>query len=285
MGTTNKVSSLILTIILVASSLLLLPLANAQSINKPSAPEFTLRIADHSYDVPPTTTSYTDPYTGKTTTSTQPGYHVTNRTIEVKIKNQPFTPYVDADGNSINLYYNISVKPHYGGNWIYYPNSYGETYPASNSEYTIREFGFGGYADTVSPQIGYVKPGGEVDFRVQMQIGYYKNVWISIGDSPFAGGLVPTFFGENSQWSNAETIIIPDGSVTTSTPNPTSTSNFTPTTSPTPTITPIATDTNGDSANLITLPLEIFVIIVAVVVLLAMALSVLFFRRHRKPVT
>ncbi len=206
--------------LLAASILLMAEPVSAQTIPTPSTPEFTLRIADHSYDVPPTTTSYTDPYTGKTTTSTQPGYHVTNRSIEVSIKNQPFTSYVDADGNTVNLYYNISVKPSHGGDWTYYLNSFGEKYQASNSEFTIVEFGFGGYSDTISPEIGYVTPGGEVDFRVQAQIGYYKSVWVSIGgsDSPFAGGMVPTFFGESSQWSNPQTIKTPEA---TTAPSPT----------------------------------------------------------------
>ncbi len=201
-----------IAVVLAASLLLIAKPIDAQSTPVPYTPEFTLRIADHSYDVPPNTTSHTDPWTGNTTTYTQPGYHVTNRSIEVSIKNQPFTPHVDAEGNTINLYYNISVKPRYGGNWTYYPNSYGETYNASTSEFTIREFGFGGYADTVSPQIGYVTPGGEVEFRVQAQIGYYKNIWIPFpgSDSPFAGGYVPTFFGESSQWSSTQTIKTPD---------------------------------------------------------------------------
>ena len=216
----NKFFTFSLVVMLTAFVLLTTDPVNAQTIPIPYPPEFTLQIADHSYDVPPATTSYTDPYTGITTTSTQPGYHITNRSIEATIKNQPFTPYEDANGNTINLYYNISVKPRYGGNWTYYPNSYGETYQASDSEYTIREFGFGGYTDTVSPQIGYVTPGGEVDFRVQAQVGYYKYVWVSIAgsDSPFAGGFVPTFFGQNSQWSNTQTIRTPEATIS---PSPT----------------------------------------------------------------
>jgi hypothetical protein len=44
-------------------------ITHAQS--KPSVPEFTVKLVDNSYDVPPTQT--TDPYTG---TKTIPGYHV-----------------------------------------------------------------------------------------------------------------------------------------------------------------------------------------------------------------
>ena len=134
------------------------------------------------------------------------------------------------------MFYNISVKPHYGGNWTYYPTSYGETYPASNSEYSVRNFVYGaydnggyargGYADTVSPQMGYVSPGGEVDFRVQAIFGYYHNEWVSMGgpDHPLLGGEVPMFTGESSDWSHTQTITIPETSASTS-PTP----NLTPT--------------------------------------------------------
>jgi hypothetical protein len=209
-----------IAVILAASVLLMNESVNAQTIPIPHPPEFTLRIADHSYDVPPTTTSYTDPYTAKTTTSMKPGYHVTNRAIEVRIKNQPFTPYVDTESNSVNLFYNISVKPHYGDTWAYFPTSYRENFPASNSEYTIIEFGYGGVMDIVKPQIGYVTPGGELDFRVQAKIGYYKEIWVRWpgSDSPFAGESVWIFLGQNSQWSNLETIKTPEA---TTSPSPT----------------------------------------------------------------
>ena len=217
MGNISKGFAVFIILIIAMSSLSLLMFkpANAQSTTKPTVPEFILRIADHSYDVPPMTTSSIDPYTGKTTTQTQPGYHVINKTIEVTIKNQPFTSYTDANGNKINLYYNISVRPHYSGNWTYYPISNGETYTASTTEYSTRNFIFGayanggyahdGYADKVSPQIGYVAPGGEVDFRVQAQIGYYNFDVI-----PFGSSAVEGFVGENSGWSNSATIKIPE---------------------------------------------------------------------------
>ena len=63
------------------------------SISKPSVPEFSVRIVAYPYDVPPETTTTIDEYTGKETTTTQPGYHVENKSIEITIKNQPFTPY------------------------------------------------------------------------------------------------------------------------------------------------------------------------------------------------
>lgn len=56
------------------------------SIPTPSVPEFTLKYVDNSYDVPSSTTTTTDPYTGEQTITTEPGYHVANETIEVTIK-------------------------------------------------------------------------------------------------------------------------------------------------------------------------------------------------------
>ena len=69
------------------------------SIPKPSVPEFTLKYVDNSYDVPPKTTTSTDPYTNEITTTTIPGYHVENRTVEAVIKN-----------NVGASYYNFRIK-------------------------------------------------------------------------------------------------------------------------------------------------------------------------------
>src|SRR3990172_3290742 len=101
----NKKFVLLLILILTASSLTAVNLANA-SIPKPSVPEFTLKLVDSSYDEP--TTYSTDPYTGKQVT--HEGYHVESRTIELKIKNQPFTPFLVEEGTAkwtAYLQYNI----------------------------------------------------------------------------------------------------------------------------------------------------------------------------------
>jgi archaellum component FlaG (FlaF/FlaG flagellin family) len=109
------------------------------SISKPSVPEFNVTIVSYPYDVPSKTTTTIDEYTGKETTTTQPGYHVENKSIEIIIKNQPFTPYnltkytyyyrdfekngsIDGsytvDNNkTVNFYFNVQVKGHFGENW------------------------------------------------------------------------------------------------------------------------------------------------------------------------
>jgi hypothetical protein len=165
MDSTNKGFSLLLVVILVVSSLIMIESAFAQSIPKPSVPEFTVKLIDHPYDVPSSTTTSTDPYTGKQTITTYPGYHVQNRSIEVTIKNQQFTPYSIDNQNTLYLFYNVSYKGHYAGDWTYYPSgSYSRNsdavtrIPQSTSDHTVVPFS----APTE----------GQMDFRVQAQIGY-----------------------------------------------------------------------------------------------------------------
>jgi hypothetical protein len=188
----------------------------------PSVPEFTVKLVEHPYDVPP---SYSiDPYTGENVTNQ--GYHVYNRTIEVSIKNQPFTPYTDVNGHSISLYYNVSMKGHYGNTWNYYlHNRYQDYLPASGSSYTVVSFTLG-----ASFREGYfvlggfpsdIPAGGEVDFRVEALAGFYsyyrENWW-------FMDVYQVNFNGVESGWSNTQTITIPETSTSTSpSPNPTPT--------------------------------------------------------------
>ena len=53
MGSIGKGLSLLLVVILVGSSLIMVESASAQSIPKPSIPEFTVNLIDSSYDIPP----------------------------------------------------------------------------------------------------------------------------------------------------------------------------------------------------------------------------------------
>ena len=183
-------------------------LASAESsIPKPSTPEFTVRLAGYPYDVPPVTSA--DPYAGENVTYS--GYHVDNKTVEVTIENQPFIPYTDSFGNSVNLYYNISLKEHYENNWTYYPhNTYQVDYlQASGSNYTVVSFNLtasfrDGYFG-LSGLSGGIPAGGEVDFQVQALTGYY-----TYSREP----LYPMdvydvkFTGQSSDWSNTQTVTI-----------------------------------------------------------------------------
>ena len=63
MSGTSKGFSLPLVVILAVSSLIMVESAFAQSIPKPSVPEFTLKYVDNSHNVLPI--YGVDPYTGK----------------------------------------------------------------------------------------------------------------------------------------------------------------------------------------------------------------------------
>jgi hypothetical protein len=200
----------------------------AQSIAKPSVPEFTLKFVDNSYDVPPT--YGIDQYTGEKVI-TSPGYHIDNRTVEFTIKNQPFTPHADASGNDISLYYNFRFKGPYGDNWAYYPYTgrlYGQYtgfFPdtsASKSDYTVISVSLRSLNSPDSPT--KISTGSNVEFQVQAIIGY-----IEVNHTGLSAGNFYNFTGERSDWSNSQTIFISESQ--TPTPSPATT----PTSSPLPT--------------------------------------------------
>ena len=209
MNPIRKSLALILILIIAISSLSLIIVkpANAQTIPKPSVPEFTVNLADHSYDVPPKTTSTTNSYTNKTTIITHPGYHVKNVTIDVTITNQPFQNTVD--GNATNLYYAIQTKAHFA-NWTYDSPDIYNLQVQSNSSYTVISF--------PTYQAGY-----QVDFRVAAVLGFYFDALVTYtGGIPFPDTL---FIDKTSDWSRTQTFTMPS-TTTTITPNPTAPASF-----------------------------------------------------------
>ncbi len=216
MGTTHKSLALTLILLMALSSLILITAvkpANAQTIPKPSVPEFTLRYVDHSYDVSPTTTTTTDPYTGKITTkTTREGYHVDNRTIDFTIKNQPYIKNANTTGYwASGLFYNFRFKGHYENetNWKTCPAPSGnfDTYfQASNGTETVISLRL--YQLAADYQIhGFAKTGDEIDFQVQALVGHEKSLSTAIA-----------FQGERSDWSPTQTITVGETAVTS--PNP-----------------------------------------------------------------
>ena len=212
----RKNAALVFILILTLSSLIMV--AASSAIPKPSVPEFTLTYVVQSYDVPPT--YGVDPYTGENVTI-QSGYHLENRSIEVSIINQPFSPYNDANGNYIRLYYNVSYKGHYANNWNYYPNWRG-WYPASSSEFTVIDFSSGGnnmssYTSSSNAEVGTTLSSGvELDFRVQAIIG---NVTIiDRGRIQFGELYDYILIGESSDWSSTQTLTIGESQTPSSSP-------------------------------------------------------------------
>ncbi len=209
----RKYVSLIIIAILALSSLITIRPASSQ-ITKPSVPEFTLKLVHHSLDQPAISTI--DPYTGENTTIA-PAKHDEWTSTVVTIKNQPFTPYKDSNGNQIELFYNVRSKGHFSEIWVErYTAEEGYPIP-SNSAYTIIDY-------VVDYPVN-----AQIDFQVQALIGY--NTRITDAWTPYGEEYHYVFNGESSGWSNTQILNFGDGSTTT---NP----ETTPSSSPTPTVSP-----------------------------------------------
>ena len=207
----GKRIALLFVVILTLSSLIALKSAPASAVPKPSVPEFTVSQVDRSYDVPVTTTYSTDPFTGQQITHRSGGYHVENKTIDVTIKNQPFTSTDLGNGSVIQLYYSVRAKGHFG-DWSDASSTNGYTFKrvlASTSDYTVVTL------IRSSEYMGWDIPdGGQEDFQVKAQAGYNYLY--------YGGHILPlgTEFEtiEESSWSSTQTITIGQSDSTT-TPN------------------------------------------------------------------
>jgi hypothetical protein len=203
----RKNATLMIITVFALSSLVMVGSVFAQSIFKPSVPEFTLEYTDNSYDVPPQPTSSTNPYTNKTTTTTISGYHVKNQTIKLSIKNEPYP--TDIEGNKTSLTYLIQIKPHFSEDW---ENALQTSQaPADGEGFTVNSF-----------QANY-EVGDQVDFRVQAILEYEHTVYkftrlpvfgSEVGWYPFN----VTDVYDTSEWSPTQTLIIPKPSPLPSTP-------------------------------------------------------------------
>jgi hypothetical protein len=171
------------------------------SAPKPSVPQFTVRLVAYPYDVPTTTTTKIDQYTGKEIITSNQGYHVENRSVEILINNQPFTPYTDDVGYEINLYYQVRIKGHFGEDWEYFYDKYqASDFPhplQSNSEYTL-----------LSLPADYPND-AQVDFQVEAILGYYYDELAGRPILPLYALRAIAF----SDWSNTQTLTINDENV------------------------------------------------------------------------
>jgi hypothetical protein len=304
----QSIAPFALLIILIAYSILTIQYANAQSIPKPSIPEFKIKYVDNSYDEP--STYGIDPYTGKNVL-TKEGYHVQNKSVELIIKNQPYNSYRNENGSLVWLYYNIAIKGHFEQwttqNWesqainskTYdsYPTGY---LPSSESEFTVKTYGLEGdngtdtaykyrtptyntpfYYGHYSYTLGNISAGGQVDFRVQAIIGYSTRINTTSSGPPI--GLEPgesyhyyIFTGQTSDWSNTQTISIPADTPLNSSPTPTSSSSSTPNVTATPT----STVNNGSSESFLLITTTAALVVIAA--LLTVIIFLLFFMRKRR---
>jgi hypothetical protein len=245
MGRISKSFTLILAAILAVSSLMIVESASAQAIPKPSVPQFSIKYFDNSYDVPPT--YGIDQYTGKTVIIKE-GSHVDNKVVEFTIKNQPFTPqFYPSFSTNTSLFYNIEVKGHYTNTWTEVYSSSTFTYTPgwnNNNVYTWYDYPVQSNSEnSVLSLLANYPNGSKIDFRVQAIIANVTQIWLPNflpdygmryhGPSDFTQKMAWTS-AYPSDWSNIQTISIPDGSLTVSTsasltPSPTLTLTVTPT--------------------------------------------------------
>ena len=264
----KKKFTIVIILSLVASSLLLAESTYAQSATKPPIPEFTLRYVDNSYDVPPT--YGTDPYNGKTV-MTDYGEHVDNRTVEIIIKNKPFTSFNDSNGNVINRFYDVRYKGAYTENWnTMFANQtqsiwVGQTNPYIKYGYALQEYS-ASYTTIFYQLTWQIPTDGQMDFQVEALEGYtyqtFHDGHILFGVAGFA------FCGQESGWSNTQTLTFGNNTAIASSPNPmTNPSLSTPTIPITPeptenqTITPQQPNTGSSKVLGLAFSLEQFAII------------------------
>jgi hypothetical protein len=277
MDSINKTAPILLILILAAnSSFIILQSASAQSTPNPSVPEFTLKQVDNSYNVAPTITSTTDPYTNKTTTTTIPGYHVENKTIEAIITS-----------NLGASYYNFRYKPHYIENWTYYPFNP----DAGSSAYTLADSYSVPFkaSDLVNTTLALyfipqsIAPNSQIDIQVQALYGNFDaDPYGHI--MPLPGGPTYDFYfrGETSGWSNSQIVTVGE-SLASSIPSPTTTLKPTAHQTAAPTATPASTATSGDTTSgTISLPTTTFALFIAAFTGLFVGLLLLLIYRTSK---
>ncbi len=210
----SKLATLLFIAALVLSSLVMVGSVFAQSISEPSIPEFTIEYVDHSYDVAATTTSTINPYNNQTATTTAPGYHVQNMTIDLTIKNQPIPSSIE--GNKSYLLFYVRLKGHYGDDWIY-PHTAINAYPVqSNSDYTVISFPTSYDATTIyGENIDYLQAGDEIDFQVKAILAYGYNFSLCVAFPIYSYDYVGV---ASSDWSETQTLTIEESQTQTPIP-------------------------------------------------------------------
>lgn len=276
----NRVFAVALIMVLTASALSVFE--SAEGATMLSVPDFSLRYENHSYYVEPT--YGVDQFTGERV-KTGGDDNVFNNSVVLTIKNPAFTPYTDADGNRVGLYYNVSWRGHFGGNWTYYSTHFGHyifDYNAifddeqkyflesSYSSETVLVFGL--YSNDKSAYydgpIWDVTEGGQVDFRVQAFTAYFVQEQSQLVGVPAWKPYYTVFnLVSESSWSNVKTVTI--GNIQASPPPVTETpvpqiwpSDF-PSQFPPATITPSNTHSELFGLGWMQVALAVLVVVVA----------------------
>ncbi len=215
----RKVFSVFLFVLLLSGLFFagFISVGEVQAVSKPSVPQFSVKLIDDSYDVPPTQT--TDPYTGETIT--QLGYRVNKISIRIEIKNLP-------DG----VYYRVQYKGHYEESWTTITSQWhtgfwsNDFVSASKSTYTDVYLSFDSGSSYKLPPSG-----ARLDFRVQALYAG-RETWPEISPEGKETGwhyskLVETQAGD---WSSVQTLTLTyetseSSSQTTTSPPPSAATN------------------------------------------------------------
>jgi hypothetical protein len=212
MGRISRTFGLFLTLIIAMSCLALLTVKpiNAQTtvptsspipIPMPSVPEFTLQLVGPPYEV--NTTYYEDENTGQIVTEI--GYINQYSYLEIKIKNQPFTPFIgDEHGNMVQIQYNVRIKQsNETNNWVEVYSPYNGYPIQSNSDptTTIMIPIEGGLISSLGSIAGT-----QSDIQVEALAGYVHRmvVWSPNFGAPYV------FNGTESGWSETQTVSVPE---------------------------------------------------------------------------
>ena len=163
---------LVLMLLLVAS---LFPMAKL-STGAPSTPEYTVHYVNDGLD---------------------------KRRIEVIVKNQLFTPYIDEDGNRVDLYYFVRYKGHFSdwGDDSLNVSLGGASVATHDSSYTILTITISGFGWTWDSL-------GLVDVEVKAFLGYSKTLYQSYDHIfPLFPYTIYVSHGE-SAWGYTQTVYI-----------------------------------------------------------------------------
>jgi hypothetical protein len=248
----TRTITITLILIMTASTIIMIQSASvAVAVPTPTVPEFTMQIIAHPYDVPPV--YETDQYTGKSVIS-QAGYHVENKSIQVQIKNQPFS--YSFNGTTYHLYYGVRVKGHFGSEWVeHYSNYEAISWAKQNTmSYTKGQF-VGGIQQSnsdytmLSISASDYPNDAQLDIQVMATVGHDSQKFINenwhLMDFTVWGHYEPAVAVDTtSDWSNTQTINLSSGEATisqsTASPVPPPTQQTPP---PSPTAEPTQTPT------------------------------------------
>lgn len=221
---------LLVVSLFISSFVIALPSSAQVGVTTPSDPVFGVEYMFWPSVIP---ASYgVDPSTGKAVL-TQWSYTVYSETAFVSIASQPFVPYKDTDGNSIELYYNIRWKDPSNNSWMYLPPSC-RLRQQDNFHNVGATFSFKDsyvYSGSSGATLN-IPMGTQTDFQVEALIGYYT--------------ANNTFVGKTSGWTEKQWTQLQEipSDLYDHTPNPTP--NPTPYgTSPPPTPTPSIPEFSG----------------------------------------